>query len=290
MASSKPGDGRPQSDGVLGIVVGAGGDEASAAQLAQRAGISIIAAGSACCGPDACTARGEDGLPATSAHALSAPARDQRALIVRFGADGVSLEGNGMVMRPDLSGMAPRLRPGRLSHELLVRAAKLRRAANDCRPIAVDATAGLGEDALLLAAVGFDVLLFEQDPVIAALLEDSLRRAAQDARLAEAVSRMHLAGGDSIPALPQLDPTPDVVYLDPMFPARRKRAAVKKKFQLIHELERPCENQEELVAAALATHPRKVVIKRPVKGPYLAGKTPSYTIVGKAVRYDCLVP
>ncbi|MCG4849180.1 class I SAM-dependent methyltransferase, partial [Streptococcus gordonii] len=83
---------------------------------------------------------------------------------------------------------------------------------------------------------------------------------------------------------------PDVVYLDPMFPERTKSAAVKKKFQLLHHLEQPCADEETLVEAALAVHPRKVVIKRPVKGPLLAGVKPSYQLAGKAVRYDVLVP
>ena len=80
------------------------------------------------------------------------------------------------------------------------------------------------------------------------------------------------------------------VYLDPMFPERTKSAAVKKKFQLLHHLEQPCTDEESLVEAALAVHPRKVVIKRPVKGPLLAGVKPSYQLAGKAVRYDVLVP
>ena len=83
---------------------------------------------------------------------------------------------------------------------------------------------------------------------------------------------------------------PDVVYLDPMFPERTKSAAVKKKFQLLHHLEQPCADEETLVEAALAVHPRKVVIKRPVKGALLAGVKPSYQLAGKAVRYDVLVP
>ena len=44
----------------------------------------------------------------------------------------------------------------------------------------------------------------------------------------------------------------------------------------------------ELLDAALAAHPRKVVIKRPPKGPYLAGKKPSYSLTGKAIRYDVI--
>ena len=63
-----------------------------------------------------------------------------------------------------------------------------------------------------------------------------------------------------------------------------------KKFQLLHELERPCANPEELLEAALAARPRKVVVKRPVKGPYLADVKPSYSLTGKAVRFDVMVP
>lgn len=210
-------------------------------------------------------------------------------LVVRFDAAGVSLEQGGLSMRADLTSMLPRLRPDRLNRELLVRAAKIKGAHTPGSLRVVDATAGLGEDSLLLAAAGFEVLLFERDPIIAALLADSLRRAREHPQLTEAADRMRLAGPDSVAALPGMEPAPDVVYLDPMFPERRKSAAVKKKFQLIHQLERPCEDQDALVAAALAAHPRKVVIKRPIKGPYLAGIKPSYSLSGKSVRYDCLV-
>lgn len=221
---------------------------------------------------------------------LAAEARDGRVLSLRCDADGVALVGGGLELRADFADMLPRLAPGNLSRELLVRAARLKGLPAGYAPRAVDATAGLGADSLLLAASGFEVELFESDPVIAALLEDALRRAREHPKLVDIVSRMHLHPCDSIAALPHLPVSPDVVYLDPMFPERRKSAAVKKKFQLLHRLERPCGNQEELLHAALAAHPRKVVVKRPVKGPDLAGVKPSHTVAGKAVRYDCIVP
>ncbi len=192
-----------------------------------------------------------------------------------------------MELRGDFTRMLPRLRQGRLQQELLVRAARMRGVDE---PTAVDCTAGLGEDSLLLAVAGFRVTLFERDETIAALLADAMERAAAEPQLEEAVGRMTLVGGDSIAGLTELGFAPDVVYLDPMFPARTKSAAVKKKFQLLHHLEQPCEEEEALVAAALAAGPRKVVIKRPAKGPQLAGMKPSYSIAGKAVRYDVLVP
>ena len=100
---------------------------------------------------------------------------------------------------------------------------------------------------------------------------------------------MRLVEGNSIAALGSMEEPPDVVYLDPMFPERTKSAAVKKKFQLLHLLERPCTDEAALLGAALACGARKVVVKRPAKGPCLAGAKPSHTIAGKAVRYDCYV-
>lgn len=217
---------------------------------------------------------------------------DESAVYLRETEAGLVLVADGLELVPDLSHMAKRLRQDRLSKELLVRAARVRGAGDE--PLAVDATAGLGEDSLLLAASGFRVILYESDPTIAALLRDSLRRAADDPLLAQAVARMELREGDSVEGLTRMgslaqDELPDVVYLDPMFPERRKSAAVKKKFQLIHHLERPCTNEKELFDAAMAARPRKVIVKRPVKGPWLAGAKPSHSLAGKAVRYDCYV-
>ena len=211
----------------------------------------------------------------------------EKGVELRRDAEGLALVGDGMVLRADFARLLPRLRPDRLGRELLVRAARVRGVE---APTAVDATAGLGEDSLLLAAAGFTVTMFEQDPVIAALLRDALERAANDPQLAGVVARMTLVEGDSVAGLRELGFSPDVVFLDPMFPERAKSAAVKKKFQLLHHLERPCDNEGELLDAALAARPRKIVIKRPPKGPWLAGAKPSHSLAGKAVRYDVIVP
>ena len=235
------------------------------------------------------------------AERLAAPLAEEPEpglLHLKVSRDGLSLARDAMELRPDFADMLPRVRQGALQREMLVRAARIKGVD---RPRALDATAGLGEDSFLLAAAGFEVTLCEADPVIAALLADALARASRDASLAPIVSRMRLVEGDSRDALASFAAVPadagpgahpDVVYLDPMFPGRTKSAAVKKKFQLIHGLERPTDplDEEALLRAALAAHPRKVVIKRPVKGPHLAGVKPSHSVAGKAVRYDCIVP
>ena len=135
--------------------------------------------------------------------------------------------------------------------------------------------------------------------VIAALLADALERAANEPQLKGVVSRMTLVEGDSVAALWGLSDAldagaaaaqPDVVLLDPMFPERRKSGLIGKKLQLLQKLEAPCSDETELLEAAIAAGPKKVVIKRPLKGPCLAGRKPAYSIRGKAVRYDCIVP
>ena len=204
--------------------------------------------------------------------------------------EGLALTDGEMELRADFAHMLSRIKQGRLQQELLVRAARVR---GEDAPVAVDATAGFGEDSLLLAAAGFTVHLFECNAVIAALLADALERAAAESELAPAVSRMHLHVGDSISGMVGLRAQgvePHVAYLDPMFPGRTKSAAVKKKFQLLHHLEQPCADEDALMRAALACASRKVVVKRPIKGPLLAGAKPSSQLKGKAVRYDIVIP
>ncbi len=225
---------------------------------------------------------------------------EEQRLCLRLDANGLALGCSDMavrhMVRADFSQLLPRIQTQRLPRELLVRAAKMRTARNS-PPIAIDASAGLGEDAFLLAAAGFAVELCEHNPIIAALLEDGLHRAKADAALARICSRMQLYRGDSITYLHELQdqqhqsisPAPDLIFLDPMFPARQKSAKVKKKLQLLQMIEQPCMDEEALLQAALAARPKKVVIKRPLKGPNLAGIKPSYVIAGKAVRYDCLL-
>lgn len=206
-------------------------------------------------------------------------------------AEGLTLKGDGLCLRGDFHHLLPRIRPDNLNRELLVRAARFRGLDTE-HMLALDATAGLGEDSFLLAAAGFTVDLYEQDPVIAALLADALARADEDAALRDIVRRMRLHEEDSVQAMHRIDRehAPAVIYLDPMFPERHKSASVKKKFQLLHRLERPCGEEEEMLRAAIGAQPGRVIIKRPGKGPVLAGVRPSYTLAGRAVRMDVIVP
>lgn len=201
--------------------------------------------------------------------------------------EGLSLTDGELSIMADFRDMLPRLKQSNLQREMLVKAARIK--GQEMPQTLVDATAGFGEDSLILAAAGFQVRLYEFDEIIAVLLQDCLDRASQLPELKDPVSRMELICGDSVKGMQTLDYKPDIVLLDPMFPARQKSALIKKKFQLIQRLESPCSTEEDLLNAAMVADPKRIVIKRPLKGPFLADRKPSYSLEGKAIRYDCFV-
>ncbi len=211
----------------------------------------------------------------------------ETGLSLKDNGEGLCLTDGELSIMADFRDMLPRLKQSNLQREMLVKAARIK--GQEMPQTLVDATAGFGEDSLILAAAGFQVRLYEFDEIIAVLLQDCMDRASRIPELEEAVSRMELICGDSVQGLKQLDYKPDIVLLDPMFPARQKSALIKKKFQLIQRLESPCSTEEELLEAAIAADPKRIVIKRPLKGPHLAGRKPSYSLEGKAIRYDCFV-
>lgn len=151
----------------------------------------------------------------------------------------------------------------------------------------VDATAGLGQDAFVLASLGCRVTLFERNPVIHALLADGLARAALNVDCAAIVERMRLLEGSSSDWLAQADAeTADIVYLDPMFPHRDKSALVKKEMQVFRTIVGDDEDSGQLLAVALGRARYRVVVKRPRKAPAIEGPEPTTRVEGKSSRYD----
>jgi 16S rRNA (guanine1516-N2)-methyltransferase len=160
-------------------------------------------------------------------------------------------------------------------------------------PSVLDATAGLGKDAFVLATLGCAVKMLERAPVVHALLADGLQRArefsaSEDPELAQIITRMELLAVDSHDYLAQItdDNRPDVIYLDPMFPDRQKSADVKKEMAAFHHVVGKDEDADSLLEKALAKANYRVVVKRPRKAPFIGNKTPSYQLEGKSSRYD----
>lgn len=153
-------------------------------------------------------------------------------------------------------------------------------------PRVVDATAGIGRDAFLLASLGAEVTLIERSPEVHRLLEEGLTRAREaGGDVTEAINRMTLLHGDSRNLLPTL--SPEVVLVDPMHPPRKKSALVKKEMRQIREIVGADEDAVELMKIALASASNRVVLKWPRWADPMEGiGASSHQIAGKSTRFD----
>lgn len=180
-------------------------------------------------------------------------------------------------------------RSATLRREAVVRAVGYRGDPLDV----VDMTAGLGRDAVVLAAAGCHVTAVERHPVVHALLADGLARARRDAELDAIITeRLTLVRGDAVAYLRERPTPPDVVYLDPMFPERSGSAVPKKGMRILARLVGHDDDADRLFAPALASGARRVVVKRPRLAPPLGGPlapSPTMRIEGRSSRFDIYV-
>ena len=148
----------------------------------------------------------------------------------------------------------------------------------------IDATAGLGRDAFVLASLGCDVTLIERSPILAALLQDGLLRASKVEATHNIVQRMHLLIGDAQSLLPDLKS--DVIYLDPMYPHRQKSALVKKEMRILRDLVGADVDAANLLTIALQCNVKRVVVKRPRLAENSIAIEPNFSSTGKNSRFD----
>lgn len=172
-------------------------------------------------------------------------------------------------------------------------------------PRVLDATAGLGRDAFVLASLGCDVTLVERSAVAVALLADGLRRGQADAATAPIISRMHLICGDGHQQLAHLlagsgvtylfnPPVAaaefDVVFLDPMFPDPTKRAKSKKEMAAFQAVIGDDPDANDLLKPARLLAKKRVIVKRPRIAPCMAGTKPDFVFGGESTRFDGYLP
>ncbi|MEQ9459371.1 MAG: class I SAM-dependent methyltransferase [Phycisphaeraceae bacterium] len=169
----------------------------------------------------------------------------------------------------------------------------------------LDATAGWGEDALLLLATGCVVTAIERDPVIALLLADTARRAEAAGLIEELSQRLTVLWGESASWLQggpaevlygqEVDPSAawDAAMFDPMFAAERKaaeRQAMRSLRAIVSEIAKPANDDSEVLRALLESGIRRVAVKRSRKAPAIP-HLPStdgvhHVIEGKGFRFD----
>ena len=170
-----------------------------------------------------------------------------------------------------------------LKKELLARAIGIKPKDN---PMIVDATTGLGRDSFILASLGFHITMLERSPIAFALLRDAMHRASTDPHTADIIARMKLVHTDAQTWLTKESTKPQVIYLDPMFPARQKSALVKKEMVILQELIGKDADADQLFDTALTCASKRVVVKRPRLAPNISELAPNFTLTGRSSRFD----
>lgn len=151
----------------------------------------------------------------------------------------------------------------------------------------LDATAGAGTDAVMLAALGFEVTALERHAVLALMLDEALARARTDAGAPESLSDLRFVHADAIAWMQSSTEPFDVIYLDPMFPDRTKSAQVKKPMQILQALHQDeTDDTDVLLDLALQNAKYRVVVKRPARAPFLADRKPTHQVKGSNIRFD----
>lgn len=207
-------------------------------------------------------------------------------MTLQFNAEQRRLE----YQHPDYSPLYIDFTQGKLAHryaqgigkrEPLARAIGIK---SDNHPAIIDATAGLGRDAFVLACCGCAVTLLERSTVLHALLDDALQRARQEAQLSAIVQRLQLIHSDALVYLERHQAP--VIYLDPMYPSRKKSALVKQEMRILRDIVGDDDDTDKLFQLALQRATNRVVVKRPKLAPPLTGIAPSHQILGKTTRFD----
>ena len=151
----------------------------------------------------------------------------------------------------------------------------------------LDATAGWGRDAAVLASFGAEVLMLERQPEIAALLADGLSRLSKESPLSKGLSLLTIDAKQYLQTLTPVD-YPDVIYIDPMHPIRQKSALVKKDMQVLQQVIGADNDASELIQLAITRARQRVVVKWPQRLAPLFQCNQS--IEGKTVRFDIYTP
>lgn len=173
-----------------------------------------------------------------------------------------------------------------IKNEALARALGLKAQT---RPRIVDATGGLARDSFIIASLGYELTLLERSPIIYTLIQDGIKRAEQNPSMNNTTKRLLTVQTDAIIWLNQLkdQDKPEIIYLDPMFPEKKKSALPKKEMLIFHDIVGDDLDADSLLCAALACATKRVVVKRPRLSNYLkASCAPSFSLTGSSCRFD----
>ena len=216
---------------------------------------------------------------------------------------------DGLSVAPEWDKLQRRVVSAGRKSELLLLAAKLTAGSK-----VIDATAGFGHDSLILASTSAQVIMLEQQPLMALLLLAEQQRMSALPNWQKLMSRLQIINIDALSYFESInfasfdnelvngnEKAVDVVYLDPMFPEDSyqdsktgKGAKVGKHMQALHQLARPptLDEEQQLLQSALIMVSQngqkqgRVIVKRPQFAPLLAHQQPSESWSNEALRFD----
>lgn len=158
---------------------------------------------------------------------------------------------------------------------------------NQSLPTIIDATAGLGIDAQILANLGCKVQMLERSAIMAALLQDGLNRARKEPQFNHLQLDLIAADAKEYLLTLQRPQYPDVIYIDPMFPARAKTALNKVEMRILREIVGEDMDVPQLLQIAVKRAKKRVVVKLPRLAHIIAGIVePDIKYIGKSCRFD----
>ncbi|MEE9334348.1 MAG: class I SAM-dependent methyltransferase [Granulosicoccaceae bacterium] len=172
---------------------------------------------------------------------------------------------------------------------------KLKQAQRQATHV-IDATAGLGQDGWIIACQGCKTIWLEESPLVAVMLQHAIDHATRQPAIAGIANNVEVMNVRSQDYFAQLNNSaankparPDIIYLDPMFPAKKKQAKVKKGMQFLQAL-LPETDNTHLLQHALDAATNRVVVKRPAGAAVMAG-TENWngqltTVETDATRFD----
>ncbi|MBL0319511.1 MAG: class I SAM-dependent methyltransferase [Alphaproteobacteria bacterium] len=155
----------------------------------------------------------------------------------------------------------------------------------------VDTTAGWGRDAFILASLGAKMIVLEQSPVLWFMLMYNIHIYKQQSDLDDILMECFWNKSQDWLSSLSHDDKPEVVYLDPMFPEKKKTSLAKKEMQILQLLLGKGDEDEsaQLLQASLKVAAKRVVVKRPSRASFLGDVTPSFSKAGKSARFDVYV-
>jgi 16S rRNA (guanine1516-N2)-methyltransferase len=159
----------------------------------------------------------------------------------------------------------------------------LLRALGDVKNVC-DLTAGFAGDAFVMACAGIEVDAIEQNAIIYQLLRDAKTRLK--AVLPQIADNINFYNSQAEQWQPEKHY--DAIYLDPMFPERKKSAKVKKAAQVLQLLNKGL-TASDWSKFNFFKSTQRVVVKRPKGAENLLTIKPNFTITGKTCRFDVYI-